>query len=57
MNINTFNVTELQKDELKTIDGGWLALAITATVALGGAIAWAFQKGEELGKAMAQFFL
>ena len=53
MNINAFNVTELQKEELRTIDGGWYALAISAAVAIGGAMAWGFQKGEELGKALA----
>ena len=53
MNINKFNVTALQKDELRTIDGGWLQYVIPATLAVGAAIAWAFQKGEELGKALA----
>ena len=54
MNINEFQVTELQKEELEIIDGGfWIELAISAAVATGAAMAWAFEKGEELGKALA----
>ena len=53
MDINKFNVTALQKDELRTIDGGWFQYVIPATLAIGAAMAWAFKKGEELGKTLA----
>lgn len=53
MDIGIYNVTALQKEELKTIDGGWFQYVIPATLAVGAAMAWAFKKGEELGKALA----
>lgn len=55
MNINNYNVIELQEEDIQSIDGGlWIEIVISAAVATGAAMAWAFDKGEELGAAIAK---
>jgi hypothetical protein len=53
-NLKEFNVTELTINDSKSINGGILWGPIVAAVAaVGAGMAWAFDKGEALGKAMA----
>ena len=54
-NLENYGVLEMNAKELQSIDGGvipWAAI-VAATVAVGAAMEWAFEKGEELGKALA----
>lgn len=53
MNLNNLNLVELNAQEVQEVDGGWYALALTAAGLVGAAMSWGFQKGEELGKALA----
>ena len=53
-NLKEFNVTELTINDSKSINGGILwGPIVTAVAAVGAGMAWAFDKGEALGKAMA----
>lgn len=52
-NLKEFNVIELHSNELKNVNGGYWQLVIAGAVAIGAAMEWAFEKGEELGKALA----
>ena len=53
-NLENYQFTELNSMELRTIEGGFPpAAAVALAVAIGGACAWFFEKGEQLGKAMA----
>lgn len=54
-NLAIYQVRELGTEDLRTIEGGvipWPAI-VAAVAAVGAAAAWCFEKGEELGKAMA----
>lgn len=56
MNLNNLNVVELNAQEVQNIDGGfWTAgLIVTAVATIGAGMAWAFDKGESLGAAIAK---
>lgn len=49
--LELLNVTELKTEDMLSVNGGinWIGGA----AALGAACAWVFEKGEELGRAMA----
>lgn len=53
-NLEIYQVRELSREDLVTIEGGipWPAI-VAAVAAVGAGMAWCFEKGEELGKAMA----
>ncbi|WP_438710717.1 hypothetical protein ACSTS3_18550 [Aquimarina muelleri] len=53
-NLENFGVQELNKSETENTLGGipWPALG-AAVAAIGAGMAWAFEKGAALGKAMA----
>ena len=52
-NLKNLNLVELNAQEVKKIEGGWLQY-LPVAVAVGAAFVWAWDKGEELGKALAK---
>jgi lactobin A/cerein 7B family class IIb bacteriocin len=56
MNLEKLNLVELNAQEVKETEGGfWTAtIIITAVAAIGTSMSWAFDKGEQLGKAIAK---
>ena len=56
MNLEKLNLVELDAQEAQETEGGfWTAtLVLTAVAAVGASMAWAFDKGEQLGKAIAK---
>jgi hypothetical protein len=53
MNLENLNLVELNAQEKREIEGGMWGLVFTAVGMAGAACAWAWEKGESLGKAMA----
>ena len=53
MNLENFNLVELNAQEVQEVDGGYWPLFLTAVGMAGAACAWAWEKGEGLGKAIA----
>ena len=51
-NLENYGVQELNARDIQETEGGFLPW-IAAAVAVGGVLAWAFEKGEELGKELA----
>ncbi len=55
LEINTYGVQHLNHSELIKINGGVpLSVLISGAVALGATAAWIFEKGEQLGRALAK---
>ena len=52
-NLKNLNLVELNAQEVKETEGGWLQY-LPVAVAVGAAFVWAWDKGEELGKALAK---
>ena len=52
-NLKNLNLVELNAQELKKTEGGWLQY-LPVAVAVGAAFVWAWDKGEGLGKALAK---
>ena len=52
-NLKNFNLVELNAQEVRETEGGWLQY-LPVAVAVGAAFVWAWDKGEELGKALAK---
>ena len=54
MNLENLGVQEMNGDDMKSVDGGFpIGPVLVFAAAIGAGCAWCFQKGEELGKAMA----
>jgi lactobin A/cerein 7B family class IIb bacteriocin len=56
INLKKIELQELNSLELRNINGGtypWGPI-ITGVAAIGAAMAWAFEKGEKIGKALAE---
>lgn len=53
MNLDNLILVELNAQEAKEVDGGYLELVITGIGLAGAACAWAWEKGEALGKSIA----
>ena len=52
-NLKNLNLVELNAQEVRETEGGWLQY-LPVAVAVGAAFVWAWDKGEELGKALAK---
>ena len=52
-NLKNLNLVELNAQEVRETEGGWLKY-LPVAVAVGAAFVWAWDKGEELGKALAK---
>lgn len=53
MCLEELNLVELNAQEVQEVEGGYWALVLTAVGMAGAACAWAWEKGEGLGKSMA----
>ena len=52
-NLKNLNLVELNAQEVRETEGGWLQY-LPVAVAVAAAFVWAWDKGEELGKALAK---
>lgn len=52
-NLENLGLNELSKKEAVTIEGGLLGEILGALALAGGAMAWAFEKGEAYGRSLA----
>lgn len=53
VNLEDLNLVELNAQEVQEIEGGIWPIVLTAVGMAGAACAWAWEKGEGLGKAIA----
>ncbi|CAA9198938.1 class IIb bacteriocin, lactobin A/cerein 7B family [Flavobacterium collinsii] len=56
MNLQSLNLVELNAQEVQEIDGGIWGEIVATGIALGGGLAWAFDKGEAFGRHLAQAY-
>ncbi|MCC9016530.1 class IIb bacteriocin, lactobin A/cerein 7B family [Flavobacterium lipolyticum] len=56
MNLEKLNLVELNAQEVQEIDGGVWGEIVAVGIALGGGLAWAFDKGEAFGRHLAQAY-
>lgn len=53
MNLENLNLVELNAQEVQEVEGGIWPIVLTGIGMAGAACAWAWDKGEALGKSMA----
>ncbi|MCL9805869.1 class IIb bacteriocin, lactobin A/cerein 7B family [Flavobacterium amniphilum] len=52
-NLENLNLVELNAQEMREVEGGLMGEILGALALAGGAMAWAFEKGEAYGRSLA----